>query len=100
MLSRSAAPYYHLAHLLNDSGRRREARSLYEQALALDPSYRTPFNGAGFARYRTGHFLAAEKEFCRVLQLDPRGRLRASGLGLIAIQRSSGTRRPPCSARR
>jgi tetratricopeptide (TPR) repeat protein len=88
ILSRSAAPWYHLAHLLNDSGRRREARSLYRQALGVDPSYRTPFNGAGFARYRAGHFLAAEKEFRRVLQLDPQDAYALLGLGLIAFQRN------------
>ncbi len=43
----SAAPAWHLAGLYLAMHRPDEAKRMYEQALALDPSYRTPYNSAG-----------------------------------------------------
>ncbi|HYM10631.1 MAG TPA: tetratricopeptide repeat protein, partial [Bryobacterales bacterium] len=44
LLPASAAPPFHLAQLYVETGRLDEARSFYRKALAIDPSYRTPYN--------------------------------------------------------
>ena len=86
LLPNSPAPLYHLAHLYADMGHRSDGQSCYQQALALDPSYRTAYNSAGLAAYREGRFRRAGREFRRTLELDPQDPYACFGLGLLAGQ--------------
>jgi tetratricopeptide (TPR) repeat protein len=82
----SAAAKYHLANLYR--GRIEDARALYRQALADDPSYRSAHANAGFNDYRADRLDEAEREFHRALSLDPEHPLALLGLGLIAVRRT------------
>jgi Flp pilus assembly protein TadD len=84
LLPDSAAPCFHLAHLLLDTGRSDQARDLYRQALLQDPSYRTPFNNAGRRCLSERRFADARHEYLRTLDLDPHDVYAHYGLGWLA----------------
>ncbi len=71
LLPGSAAPAWHLAQLYLAMRRPDVAGRMYQQALALDPSYRTAYNSAGLWDYWGRRFAAAEQEHRRTLALDP-----------------------------
>jgi len=82
----SAAPPYHLAFLFLEMGRPIPAQESYQRALALDPSYRTPYNSAGLWYYSGGEFQKAKLEFRRTLALDPDDPYAHLGLGKVACK--------------
>ncbi|HYM11970.1 MAG TPA: tetratricopeptide repeat protein, partial [Bryobacterales bacterium] len=84
LLPASAAPPFHLAQLYVETGRLDEARSFYRKALAIDPSYRTPYNGFGLWRIWDRRFREAKQELRRTLELDPDDPYAHYGLGRIA----------------
>ncbi len=86
LLPTSAAPPYHLAHLYLEMGRFGQAQECYQQALALDPSYRTAYNSAGFQYYSHRRFNEAKKEHQRTLTLDPEDAHAHFGLGQLAVR--------------
>lgn len=83
----SPVPYYHLAHLYVEMGRIGDGQESYRRALALDPSYRTAYNSAGFHYHSDGRLRAAEQEYRRTLALDPQDTYAHFGLGRLAAQR-------------
>jgi tetratricopeptide (TPR) repeat protein len=87
LLPDSAAPPYHLAHLYTRMERPEEARKFYRLALALDPSYRTPYNSGGIWYYSDQRLQEAEAEHRRTLVLDPEDAYAHFGLGKIAARR-------------
>ena len=87
LLPESAAPDYHLAQLYLDAGAIDKARVHYRRALALDQSYRTPFNSSGFRHYAARRLAEAEQEFRRLLDSDPEDAYAYLGLGKIAARR-------------
>jgi len=87
----SAAPLLHLALLLRRSGQLDEARSLYRQALARDPTYRTSYNSEGLWHYWNGNYKAAEQEFRRTLDLDSCDATSLVGLAWLAMRRKHWT---------
>ena len=82
----AAAPCYYLAHLSMDAGRLDDARELHRRALAMDPSYSTPFGSMGFPLYWNGRYEEAGHEFRRALLFDPRAPHAHLGLGLLALE--------------
>lgn len=82
-----AAPYFHLAYLMAESGRPEEGRRCYKQALAIDPSYRTAYANPGMRLYRAKCDDASRDAFCRALLLDPDDAYPHLGLGWIAARR-------------
>jgi len=82
-----AAPFFCLAHLLAERGRTGEGRLCYERALALDPSYRSPYSSPGVPLYFAGSYAAAEDAFGRTLLLDPANAYAHLGLGWLAARR-------------
>ncbi|HYL60668.1 MAG TPA: tetratricopeptide repeat protein, partial [Candidatus Acidoferrales bacterium] len=82
-----AAPYFHLAHLMAEAKRPEDARRCYEQALALDPSYRTAYANPGMRLYRSRLDDAADDAFRRAMLLDPTDAYPHLGLGWIAARR-------------
>ncbi|HKN14055.1 MAG TPA: tetratricopeptide repeat protein [Candidatus Binatus sp.] len=82
-----AAPYFHLAYLMAETGRPDEGRHCYEQVLAMDPSYRTAHAGPGIPLYRAKHDDASRDAFCRGVLLDPADAFPHLGLGWIAARR-------------
>jgi len=86
-LPRSAAPCYHLAQLYADRGQTKDGQELYEQALALEPSYRTAYNSSGLRYHREKGFRQEEMEHRRVLALDPRDAYAHFGLGRLALRK-------------
>jgi Tfp pilus assembly protein PilF len=82
-----AAPYFHLAYLMAEAGRPEEGRRCHEQALAIDPSYRTAYAGPGIPLYRAKNNDASEAAFRRALILDPADAYPHLGLGWIAARR-------------
>jgi tetratricopeptide (TPR) repeat protein len=82
-----AAPYFHLAYLMAEAGRPEEGRRYYEQALAMDPSYRTAYANPGMRLYRAKCDDAAHDAFRRALLLDPADAYPHLGLGWIAARR-------------
>jgi tetratricopeptide (TPR) repeat protein len=87
LMPASAAPRFHLAHLLAGSKRTEEARALYRQALGLDPTYRTPYNSPGFELFSQRSFGEAEEAHQRTLALDPEDAYAWYGLGQLAYRR-------------
>jgi tetratricopeptide (TPR) repeat protein len=81
-----AAPYFHLANLMAESGRPEEARRYHERALAMDPSYRTAYASAGIPLYRAKNDDASQVAFRRALLLDPADAYAHLGLGWIAAR--------------
>ncbi len=82
-----AAPYFHLAYLMAEAGRPDEGRRCYEQALTIDPSYRTAYAGPGIPLFRAKHDDAARDAFSRATLLDPADAFPHVGLGWIAARR-------------
>jgi Tfp pilus assembly protein PilF len=82
-----AAPYFHLAYLMAEAGRPEEGRRFHEQALAIDPSYRTAYAGPGIPLYRAKNNDASHAAFRRALILDPADAYPHLGLGWIAARR-------------
>jgi len=82
-----AAPYFHLANLMAEAGRPEEARRCHEQALAMDPSYRTAYASPGIPLYRAKNDDASQLAFRRALLLDPADAYAHLGLGWIAARR-------------
>ncbi|MEP7305050.1 MAG: tetratricopeptide repeat protein [Acidobacteriota bacterium] len=80
----SAAPDFHLAHAYAGAGLLEDGRRMYRQAIAKDPSYRTPYSNAGFHRYWAGHVVDAEREFQRTLTLDAEHAGSLLGLAVVA----------------
>lgn len=89
LLPDSAAPMLHLAYVKLRTGHLTDARRYYQQALALDPTYRTPFNSAGPWRYWERRDPEAEIEFRRILALDPADAHAHLGLGWLAERKKS-----------
>ena len=87
LLPNSPAPLYHLAHLYIEMGRLGDGQKCYQQALLLDPSYRTAYNSAALRSYRNGRFRQAEQEYRRTLELDPHDGYAHFGLGRLAARR-------------
>jgi tetratricopeptide (TPR) repeat protein len=86
LLPRSAAPFFHLAHLYADTGRINEAQSCYQEARVLDPSYSTPYNSAGLRHFWGGRLLKAEQEHRRMLIMNSEDAYAHFGLGQLAAQ--------------
>jgi tetratricopeptide (TPR) repeat protein len=82
-----AAPYFHLAHLMAETGRPEESRRCHEQALAMDPSYRTAYSNPGIPLFRAKNDDASQVAFRRALLLDPADAYPHLGLGWIAARR-------------
>lgn len=87
LLPNHAAPCYHLAHLYAAIGRIDEGRKLYQQALTVDCSYRTPYNSGGLQYFEDGDFAAAEREHRSVLAVDPDDAYAHYGLGRLAVRK-------------
>jgi tetratricopeptide (TPR) repeat protein len=87
LLPDAAAPPYHLAHLYSQRELPELARQFYRLALALDPSYRTPYNSGGLWYYHDRRLREAEAEHRRTLVLDPEDAYAHFGLGKIAARR-------------
>jgi tetratricopeptide (TPR) repeat protein len=83
----SPAPNYHLAQLYVEMGRNGDSREYYQRALALDPSYRTPYNSGGNWYYADRRYREAEAEHRRILALDPEDAYAHLGLGQVAAKR-------------
>jgi tetratricopeptide (TPR) repeat protein len=96
LLPDSAAPCYHLAQLYLDSGRQDAARALYGEALARDPSYRTPYNSAGIVCYRQRRLEDSRREHERTLALDSADAYAHFGLGQIAADQRRWTEAESC----
>ena len=86
ILPSSPAPSFHLSHLYVEMGRIGDARSCYQMALVLDPSYRTASSTAGLKYHSEGRLQAAEQEHRRMLALDPHDACAHFGLGRIAAR--------------
>ncbi|MGB6547174.1 MAG: tetratricopeptide repeat protein, partial [Candidatus Acidiferrales bacterium] len=84
----SAALAWHRANLSLDMGREAEARQLYAEALALDPTYGTAYHSEGLWHYAAGRTKEAEREFRRGLELDPRDAIALLGLARLAMRRN------------
>lgn len=82
-----AAPEYRLATCLREQGRLAEARARYARALELDSTYRGLYGGAGMVRLWERRFKEAEREFRRVLELDPGDGYALYGLAELACER-------------
>ncbi|HLX04090.1 MAG TPA: tetratricopeptide repeat protein, partial [Candidatus Binatus sp.] len=82
-----AAPYFQLAYLMAEAERTEEGRRFHEQALAMDPTYRTAYAGPGIPLYRAKNNDAAYTAFRRALILDPGDAYPHLGLGWIAARR-------------
>lgn len=81
-----AAPRYHLAHLCAATGRLQAGREHLREAHELDPSYRTPYNSAGWWYLERRHHDQARAAFARTLSLDPGDAYAHLGCGLLAIE--------------
>jgi tetratricopeptide (TPR) repeat protein len=98
-LSDSAAPLWHRAQFLLDQSldvtleealaprREAEARELRAQAIALDPSYGTPYHTDGLWHYAAGRSLVAQHAFHCALALDPQDAVSLVGLARLAMRR-------------
>jgi len=86
LLPASAAPMWHLAKLYSAMDRQREAQRMYQQALALDPSYRTAYNSTGAWSHWNKEFSAAEREHRRILELDPLDACAHLGLAWLGMR--------------
>jgi tetratricopeptide (TPR) repeat protein len=86
LLPGSAAPSYRLARHLVRLGRLEEGRRFYQQAVALDGSYKGAYSSAGFHRYWREQFEAAGQEFRDIQVLDPDDVYAHLGLGLLATR--------------
>ena len=84
LLSDSAAPAFHLAHLCAEMDRISEGQEFYREALARDPSYRTAYGTAGLGYFWQRRFPDAEREHRRALALDPDDPYAHFGLGCLA----------------
>jgi tetratricopeptide (TPR) repeat protein len=87
LLPGCAAPSFHLAHLYADRREERQAQEFYQEALARDPSFRTPYNSAGMEYYAHGRLPEAKKEYQRTLIMEPQDPYAHLGLGKIAARR-------------
>ena len=67
----SANAQYNLGSARLLQGRRSEARSAFERAVALDPAYANAHRGLGIVLYREGRFDEAARAYDRALQLAP-----------------------------
>jgi tetratricopeptide (TPR) repeat protein len=84
----SAAPAYHRARRDAGAGRLDLAREHLRQAVAIDPSYKTPFGNSGLAYYRERRFQEAECEVRRAIALDDTDAVAHFGLGrILALDR-------------
>ena len=86
-LPRSAAPYFHSAHLYAQLGRLEEGRKAYRRVLELDKTYRTAYNSAGFVYFQSKRFKEAEQEHLRTLALDPEDTHAHFGLAQLAARK-------------
>jgi Flp pilus assembly protein TadD len=88
LLPKSAAAPYRLARLFASLGRIEEGRQLYQQAVALDGSYKSAYSSGGFHYYWGGELADAEREFQDLLALDPSDVHCHLGLGVLALKRN------------
>jgi len=86
LLPGSAAPVWHLAKLYSAMDRQPEAQRMYQQALTLDPSYRTAYNSTGAWSHWNKEFSAAEREHRRILELDPLDACAHLGLAWLEMR--------------
>jgi len=87
----SAAACFHLAHLYAGIGRIEEGRGLYQRALEIDPTYRTPYNCRGLQYYGSREFFEAERVYRRTVALDPKDAYAYLGLGRLEARRRNWT---------
>ncbi len=81
-----ATPCYHLAHLCAVTDRIEAGREYLRQACDLDPSFRSPYNNAGWWYLEKKRHDQARTAFARTLRLDPADAYAHLGCGLLAIQ--------------
>jgi tetratricopeptide (TPR) repeat protein len=81
----SAAPLYHLAGCLRASERIEAARDVYRRALALDPTYDTPYD-EGMSHYRDRRDDDASAAWRSVLLLNPASPYAHVGLARVAAR--------------
>lgn len=81
-----ATPRYHLAHLCAATDRLETGREYLRQACDLDPSYRSPYNNAGWWYLENGRRDQARDAFARTRSLDPADAYAHLGCGLLAMQ--------------
>lgn len=86
-LPASPAVAFHRALLAWREGRRDDARRLYAEAVALDPSYRSAFFGGGFLLQWQRRWKQAEQAHRAVLEIDPESWHPLVGLAQIAERR-------------
>ena len=84
--SEDAAIYYQLAQLCYDEGRVDQAREHYQQAVALDPGYRTAYNNFGPVYFSLGRFAQSEAEYQKALTFDPDDVDALCGLADLCLQ--------------
>lgn len=89
LLPKCAAPSFHLAHLYAERGEERKAREFYQEALARDSSYRTPYNNAGLEYYYRDRLPEAAREYQRTLIMAPQDPYAHLGLGKIAAHQKN-----------
>ncbi|HXV15151.1 MAG TPA: tetratricopeptide repeat protein, partial [Gemmatimonadaceae bacterium] len=89
--SDSAAPSFHLANLCAASGRLDEAKKHLQEAVAIDPSYRSPYSTAGLWYFGYGRYARARGAFERAQSLDPEDAYACLGLGIVAFQQKDWT---------
>jgi tetratricopeptide (TPR) repeat protein len=87
LLPASAAPLFHQALYSAQFGRIKEAQRLYADALAVDPSYRSPYFGNGFVLQWEGRRQEAVRAHRSVLEIDPANHFACIGLAQIAARR-------------
>jgi tetratricopeptide (TPR) repeat protein len=78
--------HFHLAEILQASGRLDEARVAYRRAWELDPSYAHPFRSRGPYLYRRKRWREAEAAYREALALDPEDAHAQLGRAMVAIR--------------
>jgi Tfp pilus assembly protein PilF len=78
--------HFHLAEILQGSGRLDEARIAYRRARELDPSYAHPFRSRGPWLYRRKRWREAEAAYREALALDPDDGHAQLGLAMAALR--------------
>jgi tetratricopeptide (TPR) repeat protein len=86
LLPQSAAPDFHLAHLYAAIGLPELGRAHYQEAMALDDSYRTAYNSTGLAHYTNRRWNSSRAAHERTLTLDEDDPYAHLGLGLLSLR--------------
>jgi tetratricopeptide (TPR) repeat protein len=67
----SAVDWFKEGYALAESGKYREAISLYDKAIDADPGYASAYSVRGWAYYKIGDHTSALKDYGRALELKP-----------------------------